>query len=119
MLEKNEEIFAELIKKYRSSEKNRNTEGIKEDIIYSVAKTSNLLPNLKKGNPLSMMEMLCLIFMVAEKEPDKCAKLLNISPNSIKTYEQRVRYKLGTKSRANSLYVALVKKYILLDFQKE
>ncbi len=119
MLERNEEHIIKLIKKYRSSDKSRNTEGLKEDIIFSVAKTSNLLPNLKKGNPLSMMEMLCLIFMVIEKKPEKCAKLLNISPNSIKTYEQRLRYKLGTKSRANSLYVALMKKYILLDFKKD
>lgn len=114
MLVENEKTLARLIKKYRSSEKNINTENIEELIICCISEILHLIPNPTKSNPLSMMEMLCLIFIFAGKESKECAKVLNISEKSIKTYEQRARHKLKVKNRTNAFYVSLVKRYILL-----
>lgn len=114
MLVKNEKALARLIKEYRSFEKKINTENIEELIICCVSETLNLIPNPTKSNPLSMMEMLCLIFIFAGKEPHECAKVLNISEQSIRTYVQRARHKLKAKNRTNAFYIALVNGYILL-----
>ncbi len=114
MPEDNEKLLSTLIKKYRSDEKKSHTNGARERIVSGVTYTSSLRPNAKDDNPLSMMEMLCLIFMVSGKEREKCAKLLNISQKTIKTYEQRIRAKLQAKNRANALYIALAKGYISL-----
>jgi len=108
----NEQFLSRLIKKYKSDERKLRGGGSRERVVSGVIYTSSMKPNIKDDNPLTFMEMLCLILMVLGKENEVCAKILNISAHSIKTYEQRVRSKLGAKNRANALYIALSKGYI-------
>jgi DNA-binding NarL/FixJ family response regulator len=114
LLEDNELFLSKLIKKYKSDKKKSLTSNSHERVISGVIYTSSLKPNIKADNPLTMMEMLCLIFLVSGKEKRTCAKLLSKSEHTIKTYEQRIREKLMAKNRANAFYIALSKGYISL-----
>lgn len=82
----------------------------------ALACMSKLKPNVsKKDNPLTRREMMCLILLAIGNNPDKCADMLGITTNSVTTYEQRIRKKLGARNRTHALYLASVKRYILID----
>ncbi len=108
MLEDDKQLLSKFIREYE----NKSSPSAHELVISSVSYASKLRPNLRDDNPLTMMEMLCLIFMVAGEGKKSCAKLLSKSEHTIKTYEQRIRDKLMVKNRANAFYSALSKGYI-------
>jgi DNA-binding CsgD family transcriptional regulator len=59
--------------------------------------------------------MICLLLLASGKNPPRCADILNISVNSIMTYEMRIRKKLGAKNRTQALFLALKEKYFQLQ----
>lgn len=79
-----------------------------------IARITQIKPNVSENNPLSMREMVCLILLASGMNPARCAELLNISSNSVATYEERIRRKLGAYNRTHAFYLAATRKYILL-----
>jgi len=71
-----------------------------------------IVPDARKGNPLTAREMTCLMLLVAGKNPEQCADLLNISYSSVITYEKRIRQKLGARNRAHAFYTAIYRGYL-------
>ncbi len=113
MIKKDEEkVLSELIRKYKLAEGDQEPSSILDLLIASIVYFSKIRPNLNRENPLSIMEMLCQIFLATGKNPDRCADLLGISPNTIKTYEQRIREKLHAENRVHAFYIAQVKGYL-------
>lgn len=63
-------------------------------------------------NPLAYREMMCLVLLATGKTPEQCADILTVSVQTVATYEKRIREKLGTRNRINSLYFAIRKGYL-------
>jgi len=74
-----------------------------------------IVPDMRKGNPLTAREMECLMLLAAGKSPEQCADLLNISYSSVITYEKRIRHKLGARNRVNAFYKAIYKGYLKIE----
>src|SRR4051812_21007103 len=98
MKKEDEKLIAELIKKYKISEKNTEDEDVRF-VMKAIAFVLKVEANREK-NKLSIQETLCLMLLSSGENPDKCADLLGISAKTVTTYEQRYRKKLGAKNRA-------------------
>src|SRR5262249_33214754 len=71
-----------------------------------------LKPNFSSVNPLTVREMSCFILLVSGSNPDQCADVLEISVESVHTYEKRIRKKLGAHNRAHAFYLAFLRGYL-------
>lgn len=80
---------------------------IADELILLIQKEFKITPCLHAQNPLSLREMLCLLLLASGKNPPRCADILNISVNSVITYETRIRKKLGARTRTEALFLAL------------
>lgn len=100
--EAREKVLYDLIRTYKLS---RNKD-VLEFLIACLVYVSKIKPNLTESNPLNLMEMLCMILLAIGKNPARCADFLGVSENSVKTYEQRMRKKLGAKNRLHAFYIA-------------
>lgn len=112
MKKEDEKILADLMKKYNFADRGKISNEDIEFVMASISYVLKVRPNLNSNNPLSIREILCLAFLAAGKNPDKCADLLGISAKTIKTYEQRIREKLGARNRTNALYLAQIRGFI-------
>ncbi len=70
-----------------------------------------IFPKITVQNPLSLREMLCLLLLAVGKNPARCGDILNLSYNSVATYETRIRKKLNAKTRTHALFIALQNGY--------
>lgn len=71
-----------------------------------------IVPDVRKDNPLTAREMLCLISLAMGKSPEQCADLLNVTYSSVVTYEKIIRQKLGARNRVNAFYTAICRGYL-------
>lgn len=115
----NEKTLDELFQKYTLSEKNpdKKNSALKnaiELVISTLICEFRLKPNIDDDSPLSIKEVFSMILLAAGESVPRCAKLIGISPKSMKTYERRIRRKLSAKNRTNAFYIAQVKGYISL-----
>ncbi len=109
-----ESILNDLIKKYKSL----HDPDVLEFMVSCLFYVAKIKPHLCDDNPLNLMEMLCLILLAVGKNPDRCADLLGVSVNSIKTYEQRIRKKLGARNRLHAFYIAQMQGWISVERSK-
>lgn len=109
-----ENSLMELIKNDKSAGNKKNSKEFLDMMIASIAYASKLRPHLVPDNPLSMREMMCLILLSVGKNPDQCGDLLGITAMSVRSYEKRIRRKLGARNRTHAFYLASVKGFIQL-----
>lgn len=110
----NENALIELIKKYQTAGDNKKSKEFLDIMVASIAYASKLRPHLAPDNPLSIREMMCLILLSVGKNPDQCGDLLGITAESVRSYEKRIRRKLGARNRTHAFYLASVKGFIQL-----
>lgn len=110
-------LFNELLAFFKSHEdfyvRQKKSANSIELLCTGIARITQIKPNVSENNPLSVREMVCLILLAIGMNPAKCADLLNISPNSVATYEERIRRKLGAYNRTHAFYLATTRNYIL------
>lgn len=111
MNKEDESLITQIAKKYKFDQSLALSEAFVASIVY----VSKLRPHIVKENPLSVREMVCMSLMTVTKNIHHCATLLNISPQTITTYEKRIRQKLGARNRTQALYIALRRGYLSLE----
>lgn len=112
MYKHNENLFTELVKKCKKEKLDTSSKEFLDVLVTSIVYLSKLRPHLAPDNPLSFREMLCLILLSVGKNPDQCGDLLGISAESVRSYEKRIRRKLGARNRTHAFYLASVKGFI-------
>ncbi len=91
-----------------------NQGDLKESLSYSYAMNEELVTNLKQAHPsLSRSEVRLCILIQQGFDSKEIAKILNISPNSVKTIRYRIRKKMKLNRKQN-LY-QLLSKFQLLN----
>ncbi len=108
-----DKLLLERIRRYRATSKSSLPDDVAQHIVQHITGISNIKPNLCDDNPLSIMEMLCLILLTMGYVPKTCAKFLDVKLGTIKTYEERLRYKLSAKNRTHAFYLTLIKGYLV------
>ena len=80
---------------------------------------ANLRMLLSDDNPLSLNEMIALLLPVLGYRYKECAFIMDISPDTFKDYQARIREKLGVKNTAQAFYVIQTRGYcrVLTDEQ--
>ena len=109
-----ENSLIEIIKKYKTSDDSKKSKECLDIMVASIAYISKLRPHFAPDNPLSIREMMCLILLSVGKNPDQCGDLLGITAMSVRSYEKRIRRKLGARNRTHAFYLAAVKGFIQL-----
>lgn len=110
-----DKTLLELISKIKRIDQSIPLSEAENLLIACIAYISKIRPNPCPENPLSVIETLCIILLAIGKNPERSADLLGISPKTIRTYEQRIRDKLGARNRTHAFYLALTKGYITIE----
>lgn len=119
MKKEDEKAIAEFIRKHKLLNKSK-TNDINDIINASIIYLSGLRPNITSDNPLSTMQMYCLMLLATGRNPDQCADLLGISVHSVTKHEKRLRRKLGAKDRTHAYHLALRNNYIsIINIKQE
>lgn len=110
-------VFDELLAFFKRHEnfyvRQKKSADAVEELCLGIAQITKIKPNVSENNPLSLREMTCLILLAIGMNPARCSDLLNISINSLSTYEDRIRKKLGATNRTHAFYLASLHNYIL------
>lgn len=112
---KHEDYAGNLIREYMPAKNTRPSADALMVLISNILTLSKLKPNLRSDNPLTVAEMVCMILLAMGKNPDQCADFLKVSVETIRTFEQRIRKKLGAKNRTNAFYIAFIQGYITVS----
>lgn len=110
-----ETAICKIIQMDRLQNKNINTQKLSSQLAELILVSSGIKINEKASLPLSMMELLCLIFSAFGKKSEGVAWILGVKPSTVNTYFDRIREKLGAKNKLHAFYIAVQKGYITVD----
>jgi DNA-binding CsgD family transcriptional regulator len=113
MKKEEEKIISEFVKKHQFFKKSKS-EDIRDLKTASIVYLSGMRPNISPDNPLTTMQMFCLMLLSTGTKAKKCADILGLTVNTVQTYEKRLREKLGAKDRTHALVLACRRNYLTI-----
>ena len=100
--------LAELFKKLKLTKQSVVTSDMRQFCF------AQITPKFTPDNPLSFQEMICMSLIAIGNSTEQCADMLGIKLKTVLKYEERTRKKLGAKHRSHALYLATVKRFLIV-----